>query len=167
MSPEKVYYGTTSYIVIPLSSNYHEDLQYYKVQIMTDKIGYALIYNFGLTTRENLRVWRDKKTKKAVYITKEELKKIIDKLNNMILVGGRMTLEDLKKRPYLDEMIEKIQLSNEELKKDNISLKLDNQELKVGNQELKAGNQELKLGNQELKAGNQELRNNNQKLDVK
>ncbi|MFV0288233.1 MAG: type II toxin-antitoxin system PemK/MazF family toxin [Mycoplasmatales bacterium] len=162
-SATKMYYGTTAYIAVPLSSNYYQDLENHQVEIMTNQKSHALVYNSTLVIDEQLQLWCDK-AGDTLSIEPEELKAVIDKKINFNLIGGRMSLAPYKMKPYLDEVLERIEKSNEEIKKNNQEIKKDNQELKYQMKEIRKDNQELKRGNQELKRGNQELKRDNQEL---
>ncbi|MFV0288264.1 MAG: coiled-coil domain-containing protein [Mycoplasmatales bacterium] len=170
VSAEGMYYGTTAYIAIPLSSNYHKNLENYQVKISTNQISYALIYNFMLVTAEELKIWYDKEGK-TLSIKPEELKKIIDVKIYFNIIGGNMSLEHYQRKPYILELMERIEKSNEELKADNQELKADNKQIKADNRdynrELNIKIEKISQINEELRKSNKKLKKDNQKLKQK
>ncbi len=180
-TPQRAYYGTTGYIVIPLSGSYNKKLENYKVELKSitkkGKSSYALVYNFGITTYESLHTWIYDNGKE-IQILEDELEQVANMFLKLIEQGVRMTFADLQRKPYTETLLERLEERSKKIEQQMKAMEINNAFLKEGNDKFRTkvekleknnlilveDNKGLRRGNEELRKGNEELRKGNEEL---
>lgn len=126
------------------------------------------------------QVYREKtalKLKDISYQIQDGSQKYFDlQINPLIqmdqnLIGIKITLADVTEscelRHQVEEINQKLEITNEELKVSNTQLQATNEELEVTNEEIQSSNEELETINEELQSTNNELQSVNEEVRLR